>query len=420
MNILLITPYIPYPLSEGGKISQYAVIDSLRKFHKLTLVLVANSAIEIGYIASLKSLLPEVNIETIVITINSSTNKLTYLKNTIKKLVSVNQKNIETKIPSEFDNPGSTSFPSVKSREFIEHLSKIILKNTYDLIQVEHDAFIDIGYLLPKDVKKVFVHHEIKFARLESALLSEKRGVFETYVLNFVKHSELNFLNQYDAVFVFSNIDKQKLVNAGIKSNVYSTPFPVLDNYFIPVTEENTKINKLIFIGGEEHAPNKDAVDWYINDIAPLVAQYSDIKLHVIGNWSETTIQKHNKNKSIFFSGFVDDIISYSRNSIMVVPVRIGSGIRTKILYAMAQGVPIISASIGCEGIAVKDNQSIIIANTSIEFSDSIKLLLNNPKLCYKLATEAQIVAESIYSQKAVTNLRNELFEQILLNPNNI
>lgn len=413
MKILNLTPLIPYPLTEGGKVSQYATLDYLRKFNEITLILFAYSEIDIQYINTLKELWPEVDIETINFIVKTKVSVRKGLINIMKFILGGDKKHIASTNDSEFDNPGLTNFPVTKNRQFINELNKVILKKSYDIIQVDHITFIDLGYFLPKEVKKVFVHHEMVFGRLTSGLLNSDYNAYEKYILNSVKQTEANFLKQYDAVFVFSKSDKQKLIELEINKPVYNAPFPVLDENFVPINKTDTKIEKLIFLGGEDHAPNKDAINWYVNDIAPLIKEYSNIKLHIIGKWSKTSI-KNFSNNSIYFSGFIDDIISYCKNSIMLVPVRTGSGIRTKILYAMAQGIPVISTSVGCEGILVEDNKSIIITNTASDFSDKIKKMLNDSELRHKLKTEAQVIAKENYSQKATGKLRIELYEKII------
>jgi len=162
MKILNITPLIPYPLSEGGKISQFAIIDYLRKIHEITLVLVAYSESEIRNINKLKKIWPDVNIE--IINFNKINTKkstypiLTYLKNKIKNIINWDKDFMEV-INSGFDNPGFINFTVPKNKYFVDELIKITLKRPYDIIQVDFIEFIDIVYVLPKDIKKVFVHH---------------------------------------------------------------------------------------------------------------------------------------------------------------------------------------------------------------------------------------------------------------------
>ncbi|RYE15084.1 MAG: glycosyltransferase [Rickettsiales bacterium] len=293
-------------------------------------------------------------------------------------------------------------------------MHEIITKQSFDIIQIDHLELIELGYFLPKNIKKIFVHHELLFGRLESSLNDKTPAPYEQYILNSTRSKEVNLLNQFDGIFVFSDSDKDKLLCLNIKTPVFCAPFPVSDENFVPIHETLSNINKIIFLGGEAHAPNKEAVSWYMNEVAPLIKQFSDLKLHVIGSWEEKTVKKYVDNSSIVFSGFVEDLITYCKNSVMVVPLLTGSGIRTKILYAMAQGVPVISTSIGCEGIKVVDSESIIVANTAFEFAEKIKLMLNNLTFLDNIRTRAQAIARENYSQESTGNLRLKLMKTII------
>lgn len=218
----------------------------------------------------------------------------------------------------------------------------------------------------------------------------------------------------YDGVFVFSEDDRKKLVRYLTGSNVLVAPFPVLDSYFRIIKSDLLQIKKLVFVGGEGHEPNKDAVEWYINEIGNEVRKLQNLTLHVVGKWSKETKEKYKGNDLVCFPGYIEDLISYCENSIMVVPVRTGSGIRAKILYAMAQGVPVVSASVGCEGIGVIDNTHLLIANNPQEFSKAIHSIVTNPDMSYSLVTNAQKLIKEKYSQQVAGELRQYYLNELV------
>ena len=100
----------------------------------------------------------------------------------------------------------------------------------------------------------------------------------------------------------------------------------------------------------------------------------------------------------------------------MIVPITVGSGIRTKILYAMAQGIPVVSTSIGCEGIDISNNENLYIANTPKEFSDSIDRIIQHPEQTFKMLIKSQNIIKEKYSQKIASDIRIKHFENILEN----
>ena len=419
INLLFITPYIPFPLTEGGKISQFAMIDYLRNDHNITLVLLADRIEKLNDIDSLKALWPNVEFEII------TTYDLNFPKKTLSQVIIeqiklikgyINKEPLFSIPKSDFDQPNIFNLTYLKSKSFISQLTKIANKKTYDLVQIDLLDFIDLSNIIPKHTKKIFVHHEIRFARLLTGF-DNTDAIYQNYIINHVKALEVKMLSFYDAIVVFSNDDKKKLeVFPELKGKVFTSPFPILNADFVNITNSNETIDKLTFIGGDSHFPNLDAVQWFTNEIIPLLP--SSLQLHVIGKWSKENMDQILKkcNNQIIFSGFVDDLITYCKNSIMVVPLRLGSGIRTKILYAMAHGTPIISTSIGCEGLGITHLKEIIISNSNVEFAKSIINLVKNTSLREKLAVNAQNLAKSKFSQDAAGAVRLELIKNIIAN----
>lgn len=205
MNILIITPKIPYPLTEGGKISQYAVIDYLRGKHSVILVSATYTSEDEKNLDALKQLWPEVTIEKIQMWSTSPQIRKEYLikmqnrlltilkkirsnvKKWVKKLFYIDKKQ---EIPvSEIDSPWIVQIAPVKNRKFINGLLNIVNKYKIDIIQIDFLEYVDLVLALPKEIKKVFVHHEIKFARVASTLKISPNEFtpFNNYILDFVR-----------------------------------------------------------------------------------------------------------------------------------------------------------------------------------------------------------------------------------------
>jgi glycosyltransferase involved in cell wall biosynthesis len=421
MKVLLVTPYIPWPLSEGGKISQYAVIDALRKKCSVTLAVAVYTEQDEKNVCALTQLWPDVSIKKIELKqpqhkpgtrqrvnyfIGSTYTKLR--KRNV--LQNVKENNFVT------DKIQGVNILQVKKRAFIDQLLEVLEETKPDIVQVDILDYIDLALMIPHDIKKVFVHHELRFGLFRSFFANSgvATTTYDEYIIELTRMQELMFLNLYDGVIVFSEEDRNKLLKAGIKTSLCVSPFPILDAYFIPITDENAQITKLVFAGGENHAPNKDGVEWYINEIAVSINKVRKIVLHVTGEWSEAMMNKYKGNPYIHFAGYVEDFAGYCKRSIMLVPLRSGSGVRTKILYAMAQGMPVISTVIGCEGIDVKDGESILIADTPVAFAEAFKTIVDNAGYTTSMVQAAQQVMKTNYSQEHCAALRMQYFKKLL------
>jgi glycosyltransferase involved in cell wall biosynthesis len=408
------------PLTEGGSLSQYAIIDYLRKENDITLVLAAYYQVELDYANQLGILWPEVDIRVInLIPEKKQVSILGSLKRRLSHVFnSLDRRYVKKQATAYFDDLNSRDMSytfETKPRLFIKELDEIFLSKSFDLVQVDFFLFSDLVHYFPEDIKKVLVHHELKTARLKTYLQARsiKTGPYEKYFISYMSDLEIHVLRKFDAIITFSQIDKDKLSERIDGSKVFVSPFPILDKSILTIKDEDLVIRKLVYVGGDGHFPNRDAVEWFIEEILPALTEKSGLTLHVIGNWNSETIKRYTENQSVKFVGFVEDLGEYCRNSIMVAPVRIGSGIRAKILNAMAQGTPVVSTTLGCEGIPVKHMESIMISDSVAEFIKSIAYLAEHPEFSKNMVINAQSIITKNYSQEVTGKLRQKYYQTI-------
>jgi glycosyltransferase involved in cell wall biosynthesis len=414
LKLLIITPVIPYPLDEGGALAQYSILEELRHQYSVSLFLVCNNNIEKENINILRKKWE--NVDFYVYDLTKSQFNLKYK---ISKLYR-KFKNKPINFKNDFENPNSLKLVNIKSKEFINFLNDCITNINPDLIQIEFLSYIDLALIIPKKIVKIFVHHEIRFARLESSykLISADNDYYK-YLIRFIKLSELRYLSSYDCIISFSESDKNRLlIELDKKVSVFSSPFTLPKNYFKHSDSLDDKVTKLIFIGPEKHKPNKDALEWYINEMGGLIYLNTGLKLTIIGNWSNEFINKQKRYKFLNFVGFVSDLSSYFDNSIMLVPIRVGSGIRTKILHSMANKCPLISTSLGYEGIDLIDGEHILRAETSQQFLNHIITLISNTGLRNSLINNSFNFVIRNYSPEICVNKRMSIYQFMLQNNN--
>lgn len=428
-KILILTPIIPYPLSEGGIVSQYAFADYLRKKIKLIFLFILRRESHLKAVEELSKLWPDVDIYTINC-IPQKINKPRFLKiyhktkYLIYKFVDVLSNKSNTSINKNFnianeDILNCVNFTEPLNKEYVEKINEIFENEKPDIIQIEHIGFLNLIFAINKGKKilTIFVNHEIFFARLENSgkiKNDHQSEEYFQYIYNLTKNIEKTMLKEYSAIFTFSDIDKQKLQNLLQKENIYTSPFPVLDEAFTSIKKEEFTIEKLIFVGSDVHTPNYDGLKWFIEEIFEKIYQKTQLNLEVIGKWTEENQKQFENYKHIKFLGFVEDLNKHSRNSILVVPIRVGSGIRTKILYSMAQLTPVVTTEVGIEGIQVEDNKEVMIAKDKNEFINKINYLFLNQEAAYQLAQHAQKFVKTNYTQEVLGNLRMKIYEKLL------
>jgi glycosyltransferase involved in cell wall biosynthesis len=216
------------------------------------------------------------------------------------------------------------------------------------------------------------------------------------YLAGKLKSEEIKIWKKMDAIFCITKQLEKSLVSfVSLKTKVLT--------FFVNNTlssKKNTEKNHLSYfhIGAMDWKPNKEGVDWFVHEVWNSI--YSSSPLHLAGKASEKNLFP---NKNIEEHGFVPDANEFIQShDVMIVPLLQGSGMRIKIIEAMALGKCVISTSIGAEGIAATPNKNILIANTADEFKQAIDFLNTNPSKAYEMGESARELVEERYSAQAL------------------
>lgn len=299
------------------------------------------------------------------------------------------------------------------SQEYIDFINGYINKEKIDIVQVEFLTELSKVLTLPSSVKKIFVHHEIGFVVNELLLKSVGRTEYRNAVIELSNMQEIGLLNRCDAIITLSEIDKKKLIEAGVNVPIYSS-FAVV-NTDKKITNTYESYNTLSFVGPSHHSPNYIGIKWFLENCwEKLLQQDSSYHLKIIGSWSEDKREEISKKyKNIEFSGFVEHLADALNNSIMIVPITVGSGIRMKILEAACLGIPFVSTSVGAEGLPFESGKSCFLSDSPEDFVESI-LKLKDKSLGEKFAQNANAVVREKYSMEALRKNRLEIYEKVM------
>jgi len=206
---------------------------------------------------------------------------------------------------------------------------------------------------------------------------------------------ELDNCQKADKIIVISDVEKEtlkdfytedsKIVSIG---NIHQ----YIENKK-PVSFEDRK--DLLFIGGFDHKPNVDAVQYLSNEIMPLLWKSEpEISISIIGSNPPESILKLNSDKFKII-GFVKEVSPYFLNSrIFLAPLRYGAGIKGKIGQSLEFGLPLVTTNIGAEGFNFKENRNIVVGNTSQEIVENILLLYKNKEVWEKISSDSKKVIE--------------------------
>jgi polysaccharide biosynthesis protein PslH len=165
-----------------------------------------------------------------------------------------------------------------------------------------------------------------------------------------------------------------------------------------------TRAPRLLFLGGLHWPPNADALVTFVRDIWPRVrAARPDATLTSVGRDDHPSAAECRAAPGVQLTGWVPEIDPFVQDSrLLVVPMRAGSGMRVKILEAMARGLPVVSTSVGCEGIGVVSGDHLLLADTPAAFADAVLRLLADDALAATLARNARALMLERYDVSAV------------------
>ena len=274
------------------------------------------------------------------------------------------------KLKSAFLNLFSKRSYNVKrfySKEVEKTLIEHLQGNNYDKIIVETIFLAPYLKIFIKYSKaKVIVRsHNIEFKIWEKLSANENKTLKKWYLSKLAKNlkrEEIHFLSKVDNILTLSIDDEKELKKLGIKTKIDSIPVAITTHQ----SNKNYHNSNFYHIGAMNWKPNIEAVEILTKSIFPAITnKIEDAKLILAGSFME----KMEDENGIIYKGFVEDINEFiSEQGILLAPILSGSGVRIKILESMACGTPVITTTLGAEGISAKSGKVLYIAKNQKEF----------------------------------------------------
>lgn len=430
MKILIWLPYIPYPLDSGGNKAIFSMIDHLRKYHQISIGLNIRSnglrakpkAKKQKLVNQLKQLWPEV---TFYLYQGQTTyNEEAYPQGWLCKSLNFLQqsfarkhKRLYYKWALKHKNGDTARAKSLLSKNLIQYnpgflrFVKEVSAKGFDIIQVEMYEFLFLGYLFPKDVRTIFIHHELRFIRLQNEIsLFHEKGENDVLAYEQIKAAELSALNTYDYIITLTEYDHNILSQYLNKENIIISPAAITSskgNY------EFRPCQDFVFVGSGEHMPNPDGLKWFTQEVLPILREKQvPVRLYIIGKWNEKQCQQYrNGFPEIIFTGFIDDLSQFLNGKISIIPIRMGSGMRIKIIEAVNAMSPFITTSKGVEGLKFQADSECFITDDATEFANYMELLKYDTVKQEELAQNAYHKIETYYNTNNLFAIREQIYE---------
>ena len=396
MNILFVTKELPYPVNNGHRVRSSHILKGLAKEHKIHLVCFGDQHTHKDQILAMQRFCASV-------TLVPENPNLAQWKKYFVAVVSL----------------FSTLPYAVKLRSSKLMKDKVQnLLSTKNIELVIYDG-IHMAWDLPSTpVRKVLSEHNVESTIIQRYYHVEPniwKKVYAYIEWRKMRGFEQKTWKKFDWIFVCSHVDKKEVETRIGHSKVAIVANGVDIQYYSP-KDIDIKEKSLIYTGLMSWRPNEDAVVYFLKEVYPLIKmEVRQVTFWVVGNNPTEAVKKFAEHDgSVAVTGYVDDVRQYVLQSeIFVVPLRIGSGTRLKILEAMAMGKPIVSTTIGCEGLEVTPGENITIADTPAEFARRIVELLKNPQLTRNIGLAARRLVQEKYTWERITENLNQLVREI-------
>lgn len=410
MKKVLIVSFNPiYPLFSGGALAQYYFIDELKDTVQFVLCTEVKTGRELENIRTLEKKQP--NLKIYYTYTPQISNRKSFIHRTYAFAKSLSKRMLGERksgqnLPSDADDFTDTYFEHVDhvySSEFVDLLLTVIKTENIQQVQLDFYETIDLCWLLPESIHKIFIHHEVRYKRLTlAATRSDLSENYKQFLIDKTEAFERMCLRKMNHVVVFNTDDALQIKNDCKAITV--SPYAIPEELIIK-NDVSAAFNRLIFIGGEGHTPNKLGLFWFVESVYLAGKESERLPLFIIGDWSDEVKKKYLMHPEINFCGIVETLRPYYDNSILVNPVLTGAGIRTKVLQAFVNNVPVISTRFGAEGCFTLENQDhLVLFDDAQEFYSGLK------NVNYELTRKAYKYYESNFAKSDLVKLRYNIF----------
>jgi polysaccharide biosynthesis protein PslH len=396
-KILFLAFDLPFPLDRGGRIKTFHFLRGLARKSEVTVVALNRSPEEHQYLDTFKGWLKNIYLVPIDVS--------------LKRKLSVVVNSLGNKKPFII-----SLYFNQKAQELIRTLCQ---NEHFDIIYADH---LHMSQYVPHDTPSYTIldEHNIEASLISRFEKRRKLGVirlFSRYEGARLKTYETHECRRFNHIITTTDLDASIIQQyIGTDKKISAIPIGVDTEYFQP-SNQRVNTNTIISLGTLGWPPNAEGTLWFYHEVFPIIkAQRPEIKWQIIGDRAPSEILKLDKQKGIEILGRVDDIRPYLSNCVaVIVPLQVGSGMRVKILTALAIGVPVITTSIGCEGIKVEHGKDLLIADTPQDFAHALIRLFQEEELPKKLSTFGRHLVENEYSWEIVYQQLENLVERTLI-----
>lgn len=382
MRVLLLTQVLPYPPDSGPKVKTWNVLKYLAERHEVTLAsfVRGDQSVDVAHLRCYCRTVHTVPME----------------RGAVRDSLAM--------VRSLF-----TGRPWMMVRDDRSTMcclvDRLVGESTFDVVHADQLNMAQYAMRVPRAFKVLDAHNALwlLYKRLAATMGPSPKKWLLKRDWQLLKRYEGEMVRSFDAVLAVTEEDKAVLLEAASAEwEIAVIPIAVDTDEVRPVARQ-LEANHILHIGTMYWPPNIDGVWWFLQEVYPLIRrQRPDVVFDVVGSRPPQRLRVlSGDGTGINVTGYVADPTPYLEQAgVFIVPLRAGGGMRVKILNALAQGLPIVSTTLGAEGIAITDRENILIADMPDDFSAAVLRLLEDPALAARLGAAGRYLVEHSYDYR--------------------
>lgn len=386
MHILFLTDYLPYPPISGDLIRVYHLIRRLAQTHQVSVAAPVRTPEEAQSVEAMREFCKH------VITADlPRRNPVAHLPGLARTALA--------------GYPLELHF--LTSKTLINRINTFMESNPVDIIQFEHSRMAHYAEALSKTAKtkKALTFHNVASQQFDTIYKVTRPLVpkFRAWLFSRqMRKWESHCVRTFDRCITVSGNDRQILLADTPGSRIDVVPNGV-DTHACQILPRADDQPTLLMVGLMSYAPYTDSAIYFCETILPILQKkIGTVRVLIVGPNPPPEVKRF-ESDYVQVTGRVPEVAPYYRQStISVVPLRAGGGTRLKILEAMAFGRPVVSTSLGCEGLNVISGENILIADEPELFANSIVRLMRDSLLYSHIVTQARMLVEVQYDWNVI------------------
>jgi sugar transferase (PEP-CTERM/EpsH1 system associated) len=380
MNVLFLSPWLPWPPFGGALIRILETLRCVSRRHRVTLLTLLRDPEQRQYVKDLDGL--------------------------CERIVTSPLSDATLEVLGRLSTGFLRGRPLIQNmhydRNLAEQVRRLTSLNRYDIIHVEFSFMAPyMQFVSPgSQARSVLVMHNVESLRFRRELRFAK-GARRLALLTdhlFFRSWEEQCLRRFDAILAVSRLEEAWIREKAPAAIVECVPNGVDVAQFQPA-ERHERSRTVVFTGLMNYPPNIDAVTWFCDAVLPIIHRtHPDIQFSIVGDKPTRPVLALGQRRGVTVTGRVPDVRPHVADCLaLIVPLRSGAGTRLKILEAMAMRRPVVSTNLGAEGLDVVPGRHILLGDTPEDLARHVVSLIESPELADRLGSAGRDLVQTTY-----------------------